>query len=71
MGSPKGLRGCTEEEKAPCAGGGHFVTRIELRVVFPLVAIPTNGRLGEASKRRVSARPARSGPVRQDRLFCF
>jgi hypothetical protein len=33
---------------APCAGGGHFVTGIPLRLALPLVAMkifpPTNGR---------------------------
>ena len=38
MGSPRDSRGCSRDEKAPCPGGGHFVTRVPLGVVLPLVA---------------------------------
>ena len=56
--------------KAPYAGGGHFVTRIPLRVVLPMVA--TEDCADRREERREAQYTPRSGrcprraPVRQD-----
>ena len=56
--------------RAPCAGRGHFVTCAGLRVGAPdgrkQTSCRPSGGQREALKRRVNARPTRSGPVRQD-----
>ena len=49
--SLRNVAASVESTRAPCAGSGHFVTCIGLRVVLPMVvgpaSVPTNGRIAE------------------------
>ena len=58
--------------KAPCAGSGHFVTRIPLRLALPMVGTNISATIGSTKAKPVyksrSDRPTRSGPKRQPQL---